>query len=91
LIGLITNAELTGSLVNLKVTSPVASTTFTGGQQATITWQDDGLSPSLTSFGASLVGIYVGNANQQVSHGSKLHETVLLTLPDIAANYFEQC
>ncbi|OAX35041.1 hypothetical protein K503DRAFT_746487 [Rhizopogon vinicolor AM-OR11-026] len=53
------------ALANIFTTAPVASTTFTGGQQATITWQDDGLTPSLTSFGPALVGIYVGNANQQ--------------------------
>ncbi|KAG2347283.1 hypothetical protein BDR05DRAFT_958786 [Suillus weaverae] len=53
------------ALANVFITSPVASTTFTAGQQATITWQDNGMTPSLTSFGASLVGIYTGNANQQ--------------------------
>lgn len=52
-------------LANVFITSPVATTTFTGGQQATITWQDDGLTPNLTAFGAALVGIYTGNANQQ--------------------------
>jgi len=53
------------ALANVFITSPVASSTFTGGQQATITWQDDGMTPSLTSFGPASVGIYVGNANQQ--------------------------
>ncbi|KAG1848786.1 hypothetical protein C8R48DRAFT_812963 [Suillus tomentosus] len=57
---------LAGSaLANVFITSPVASTTFTAGQQATVNWQDDGLSPNLASFGASLIGIYTGNANQQ--------------------------
>lgn len=53
------------ALANVFITSPVASTTFSAGQQATVTWQDDGMTPNLTSFGASLVGIYTGNANQQ--------------------------
>lgn len=53
------------ALANVFITSPVASTTWTAGQQATVTWQDDGMTPNLTSFGASLVGIYTGNANQQ--------------------------
>lgn len=53
------------ALANVFVTSPVASTTFTAGQQATVTWQDDGMTPNLTSFGPSLIGIYTGNANQQ--------------------------
>jgi len=64
--------------VDLKITSPVASTTFTGGQQATITWQDDGLTPTLASFGPAMVGVYVGNANQQVSYHSNVHETAFL-------------
>lgn len=53
------------ALANIFITSPVATTTFTAGQQATITWQDNGLTPNLTSFGTSLVGIYTGNANVQ--------------------------
>ncbi|KAG1761121.1 hypothetical protein EDD22DRAFT_898151 [Suillus occidentalis] len=53
------------ALANVFITSPVASTTWTAGQQATVTWQDDGMTPNLTSFGAALVGIYTGNANQQ--------------------------
>ncbi|KAJ8579767.1 hypothetical protein M405DRAFT_834264 [Rhizopogon salebrosus TDB-379] len=53
------------ALANVFITSPVASTTFAAGQQETITWQDDGMTPSLTSFGPALIGIYVGNANQQ--------------------------
>ncbi|KAG1740496.1 uncharacterized protein EDB91DRAFT_352657 [Suillus paluster] len=53
------------ALANVFITSPVASTTFTAGQQATVAWQDDGLTPNLTSFGAALVGIYTGNANVQ--------------------------
>jgi len=46
-------------------TSPVASSTFTGGQEATISWQDDGSAPSLKDFGPAKVSIYVGNAQQQ--------------------------
>jgi hypothetical protein len=70
----------------VKITSPVASTIFTAGQQATISWQDDGTSPNLTSFGASLVGIYTGNANQQVSYQSEVNETKVLFLLDLTAN-----
>jgi hypothetical protein len=70
-----------------KITSPVASTTWTAGQQATVTWQDDGMTPNLSSFGAALVGIYTGNANQQVSYWSEVNVTTVLYLPDIAANH----
>jgi len=54
-----------GALANVFITSPVASTTFTGNQQATINWQDDGTQPSLKAFGPAKVSIYVGNAQQQ--------------------------
>jgi len=49
------------------VTSPVASTTFHGGQPATITWQDSGSPPTLQDFGNAKISIYVGNAQQQTS------------------------
>ncbi|KAG6889945.1 hypothetical protein C0995_013472 [Termitomyces sp. Mi166 len=49
------------------ITSPTASTTFVGGQQATISWQDDGMAPSLKDFGPAKVSIYAGNAQQQTS------------------------
>lgn len=54
-------------LANVYITSPTADTTWTGGQEATIDWQDDGSSPSLASFGLAKFSIYVGNANQQTS------------------------
>jgi hypothetical protein len=47
------------------ITSPTASTTFTGGQQAEVSWIDDGTAPSLQSFGPASVSIYAGNAQQQ--------------------------
>ncbi|KAG6848599.1 hypothetical protein H0H93_015583 [Arthromyces matolae] len=55
------------ALATVFITSPTASTTFTGGQQATINWQDDGTAPSLAQFGPAKVSIYVGNAQQQTS------------------------
>ncbi|KAG6829916.1 hypothetical protein H0H92_002939 [Tricholoma furcatifolium] len=53
------------ALATVFVTSPTASSTFVGGQQATVSWQDDGNTPSLASFGPANVSIYVGNAQQQ--------------------------
>jgi hypothetical protein len=50
-----------------QLTSPTASSTFSGGQQATISWIDDGTAPSLAQFGAASIAIYTGNAIQQVS------------------------
>jgi hypothetical protein len=55
------------ALATVFITSPVASTTFSGGKQATVSWQDDGSSPSLKDFGPAKVSIYVGNALQQTS------------------------
>jgi hypothetical protein len=52
---------------NVYVTSPVAGTVFTAGQNSTITWKDDGMSPPLQSFGPAKVSIYIGNAQQQTS------------------------
>jgi hypothetical protein len=56
---------VSSTLATVFITSPVASTTFNGGQQATISWQDSGSAPSLKDFGASKVSVYVGNAQQQ--------------------------
>jgi len=50
---------------NVFITSPVASSSFAAGQPATISWQDDGASPSLANFGAASIGLYVGNSLQQ--------------------------
>jgi len=49
------------------LTSPTASSTFHGGQAATVSWQDDGQAPSLQDFGNAKVSVYVGNAQQQTS------------------------
>ncbi|KAJ3563522.1 hypothetical protein NP233_g8893 [Leucocoprinus birnbaumii] len=55
------------ALATVFITNPVASTTFNGGQPATISWQDDGQTPTLQQFGNAMVSIYVGNALQQTS------------------------
>ncbi|KAI0672207.1 hypothetical protein C8Q78DRAFT_734514 [Trametes maxima] len=47
------------------MTSPVGSTSWAAGQQVTISWKDDGQSPSLAEFGASKVSVYVGSQTQQ--------------------------
>jgi hypothetical protein len=53
------------AFANVFVTSPVATTTFHGGQQSTVSWQDDGNVPTLQAFGPAKVSIYAGNAQQQ--------------------------
>lgn len=62
---IISLALAASALANVYLTAPVATTSWPASQQATITWQDDGQSPSLASFGAAKFSIYVGNANQQ--------------------------
>jgi len=52
---------------NVFTTNPTGSTTFTGGQPATINWNDDNTAPSLQQFGPSMISIYVGNSQQQTS------------------------
>ncbi|KAF8893009.1 hypothetical protein BD779DRAFT_1766360 [Infundibulicybe gibba] len=44
---------------------PCCLSTFTAGQAATVSWQDDGSDPSLKDFGPAKISIYVGNAIQQ--------------------------
>ncbi|KAF8062236.1 hypothetical protein FPV67DRAFT_1671441 [Lyophyllum atratum] len=55
----------TSAFATVYTTSPTASSVFTGGQQATVSWQDDGKAPTLKDFGPSKVSIYAGNAQQQ--------------------------
>ncbi|OJT05913.1 hypothetical protein TRAPUB_3263 [Trametes pubescens] len=47
------------------MTSPVASTSWAAGQQATISWEDDGQSPTLKDLGPCKVSVYVGSQIQQ--------------------------
>ncbi|THH31850.1 hypothetical protein EUX98_g2355 [Antrodiella citrinella] len=49
----------------LFMTSPVASSSWAGGQSQTISWEDDGNVPTLASFGPALVTIAVGSQQQQ--------------------------
>jgi len=60
-------AFASAAFANVFITSPVATTTLSGGKEATITWQDDGKSPALKDFGPAKISIYVGNAQQQTS------------------------
>jgi len=53
------------AFANIYITQPVGSTSWTGGQQSTVSWQDDGQQPSLSAFGPAMVSIYAGNSQQQ--------------------------
>ncbi|KAJ2919682.1 hypothetical protein MD484_g718, partial [Candolleomyces efflorescens] len=55
------------AFAGVSITAPIASTTFSGGKQATITWIDNGSAPSLKDFGPARISIYAGNALQQTS------------------------
>ncbi|KJA17829.1 hypothetical protein HYPSUDRAFT_46016 [Hypholoma sublateritium FD-334 SS-4] len=96
---LVVLATVSTAFANVYVTSPVATSTFAAGQQSTITWQDDGNSPSLSSFGPSKISIYAGNAQQQtilqslsnstdVSQVSQLPFTPDPTIGPNSAQYF---
>ena len=67
---LVLAAAAAPALATVYVTSPVASTSWAAGQSQTISWQDDGASPSLSEFGTAKVGIYVGSQTVQVSDPS---------------------
>ncbi|KAI8989042.1 hypothetical protein BD414DRAFT_323534 [Trametes punicea] len=58
-------AAASPALGNLFMTSPVASTTWSAGQQQTISWKDDGSSPSLNDLGTCKFSVYVGTQTQQ--------------------------
>ncbi|KIM41567.1 hypothetical protein M413DRAFT_445540 [Hebeloma cylindrosporum] len=64
---LVTLAIASSAFATVFVTAPVASTTYSGGKPAVVTWQDSGSAPSLKDFGPSKISIYVGNAQQQTS------------------------
>jgi len=56
---------VSSACANVFITSPVLTSSFAAGQPATISWKDDGAAPSLASFGAASIGLYVGNSLQQ--------------------------
>ncbi|KAI0657598.1 hypothetical protein C8Q70DRAFT_1002719 [Cubamyces menziesii] len=58
-------AAASPALGNLFMTSPVASTSWAAGQQQTISWKDDGSSPSLADLGECSISVYVGSQTQQ--------------------------
>jgi len=62
---LVTLAIASSAFATVFVTAPVASTTYSGGKPAVVTWQDSGAAPTLKDFGPSKISIYVGNAQQQ--------------------------
>ncbi|KAJ7045392.1 hypothetical protein C8F04DRAFT_1064638 [Mycena alexandri] len=51
----------------LSFTSPTQAISFAGGQQANITWIDDGAAPALAQFGLAKASIYAGNSISQTS------------------------
>ncbi|KZT64424.1 hypothetical protein DAEQUDRAFT_732656 [Daedalea quercina L-15889] len=57
--------HILAALGKLYVTSPVDGTSWTAGQNQTVSWKDDGIQPSLTQFGKSSVGIYIGSSTVQ--------------------------
>ncbi|KAI0363980.1 hypothetical protein BV20DRAFT_957199 [Pilatotrama ljubarskyi] len=58
-------AAASPAFANLFITSPVGSTTWAAGQSQTISWKDDGASPSLAQLGPCKVSVYVGSQTQQ--------------------------
>ncbi|KAK0221035.1 hypothetical protein EDD85DRAFT_960562 [Armillaria nabsnona] len=57
----------TSALATVYITDPVGSTVWNAGDTVTVSWQDDGSSPSLEAFGAAKFAIAVGNSLQQTT------------------------
>jgi len=53
------------ALAVLSMTSPIGTTTCTGGQSCVISWRDDGTAPSLAQQGNCTIALYTGGAQQQ--------------------------
>jgi len=53
------------ALATIFITEPVLSTTCTAGSVCNVRWNDDGNAPTLSTIGASSVGLYVGSVQQQ--------------------------
>jgi len=55
-----------GSNAAIYVTSPVATSSCTGGKPCVLAWKDDGTAPASTLFGLSSVALYLGSTTSQV-------------------------
>jgi len=64
---LLISSLISVAFATLSITEPFASPTYSGGQLARVSWQDDGKSPAITAFGLSKISIYAGNSQQQTS------------------------
>ncbi|TFY50144.1 hypothetical protein EVJ58_g11168, partial [Rhodofomes roseus] len=75
------------ALGKLYVTAPVDGTTWTAGQNQTISWKDDGSDPALTKFGKASVGIYTRVQNIVSSVDVATTESIVFTPdPTVGAN-----
>jgi len=59
------SALVSSAFATVFITNPTSSSTFNGGQNNTINWEDDGTSPSTAEWGNASVAIYTGNENEQ--------------------------
>eukprot|EP00914_Ancora_sagittata_P001374 GHVO01003605.1.p1 GENE.GHVO01003605.1~~GHVO01003605.1.p1 ORF type:complete len:221 (-),score=20.05 GHVO01003605.1:192-854(-) len=59
------SALVSSAFATVFITSPTATSTFTAGQNSTISWIDNSASPSLAQWGNAKVSIFTGNSNQQ--------------------------
>jgi len=59
------SALVSSAFATVFITNPTSSSTFNGGQNNTINWEDDGTSPSSAEWGNASVAIYTGNENEQ--------------------------
>lgn len=59
-------AAIQPALAAVYITSPVGTTTATGGQVLNVQWADDGNTPTVASIGPSTIDLYTGSTNNQI-------------------------
>ncbi|KAG7451676.1 uncharacterized protein BT62DRAFT_441885 [Guyanagaster necrorhizus] len=57
----------TSVLATVYITDPISSTVWNAGNNVTVSWEDDGTSPTLEEFGAAKFAIAVGNSQEQTT------------------------
>ncbi|GAA6023195.1 hypothetical protein JCM10207_004476 [Rhodosporidiobolus poonsookiae] len=59
------SALVAPALAKVYIYKPVESSKYAPGDTFTVSWRDDGESPSWTEWGASTIGLYTGSATSQ--------------------------
>ncbi|GAA6042607.1 hypothetical protein JCM8097_003155 [Rhodosporidiobolus ruineniae] len=69
------------ALAKVYIYKPVEASHYQPGDSFTVSWRDDGTSPSWTSWGASSIGLYTGSATSQTLLATLGHVDDAATTP----------